>query len=126
MPEAALSGLVRFASKEEGLYGLRRGPQTFASLAAFAAGLAGAILIARRSILRGHWSRGFAWLGLYCYAGVAILRIISEHEVDALFAIPIAGIQAGQAARLGLAALSLIAMAAGRLAPISSPGTGSA
>jgi hypothetical protein len=115
MPEPTLSELARRAFESEGLYGLRREPQVLVSLAAVAAGLVGALLIARRWIWRGRRARGLAWLGLYAYACLALLRIVSEHDIDALLAKPLAGIQSGQAARLAFSALALAALIAGRL-----------
>jgi len=111
MPETAISDLFRRASKSEGLYYFRRAPQILVSLAAIVAGLSGAWFILTRSIKAGRAAKGLAWLGLYAYAGTALLRIISEHDVDALFAESIAGIQAGQAARLCCAILCAVGLA---------------
>jgi hypothetical protein len=113
MPDTAISDLFRRASKSEGLYYFRRRPQVLVSLTVIAVALSGACLILIRSIKAGRTARGTAWLGLYAYAGTALLRIISEHDVDALFAVSVAGIQAGQAARLCCAFLCLSALAIG-------------
>jgi hypothetical protein len=113
MPETAISDLFRRASKSEGLYRLRQGPQILVSLAVIAAGFVGACLIILRSKKAGRAARWPAWLCLCAYAGIAILRIISEHAIDALFAVSVAGIQAGQAARLCCAILCAATLAVG-------------
>ncbi len=105
MPEPAISDLFRSLFRLEGLYSERKGPQILVSFAVLAAGLVGAALIPLSSIKAGRAHRGLAWLCLYAYAGIALLRIVSEHGIDALFALRVAGMQAGQAARLCCALL---------------------
>jgi hypothetical protein len=111
MPETAVSDLFRRASKSEGLYFVRRGPQVLISLAVIAAALGGSCLLLIRSFKAGRAARGFARLGLNAYAGLALLRIISVHAIDALLSVPVVGIQAGQAARICCAVLCAVGLA---------------
>jgi hypothetical protein len=99
----------------EGWYQLRREPQIAISLLALGAGLAGAAVIIARSLAVRRASRGIAALGVYAYACVAILRLVSEHDVDALLSRWVAGVQTGQAARLCCALLCFLALATGAM-----------
>jgi hypothetical protein len=115
LPEAALTAFLRGIFNFEGWYRFRRGPQIAISLLALGAGLAGAAAILARSLAVRRASRGIAALGVYAYACVAILRLVSEHDVDALLSRRIAGVQAGQAARLCCALLCILALAIGAM-----------
>jgi hypothetical protein len=113
MPETVLSELLRTFAGTEGWYVLRVGPQRALALGALAAGLGGAVLILVRSVRERRTARGSAWLGLYAYAGIAFLRVLSQHDTDAFFAHQLSGVQAGQAATSLCAGVALVALALG-------------
>jgi hypothetical protein len=110
LPEEFLARSLRAAAEAGGWY-LRRGRiQLAAVLAALAAGAAIAALIVARG-RTGSFRESLAWLGLHSYACLALLRVVSQHDVDAFLSRAWADVQAGQAARLCFAALSLASVA---------------
>jgi hypothetical protein len=111
MPEELFSAFLRGLSGAEGWYAERRGPQVVLASVVFVAVVAGASTVLVRAVKGKLSSAVLAWLALCLYACLAVLQIESEHDLDALFASPFAGIQIGQAARLFFALLCLAALA---------------
>lgn len=114
LPEASISSFLRRFARYEGLYRMRRGPQLLIDIIVIGLGVFGGVALIARARARRRTASGFAWLGLYAYACIALLRIVSEHYIDAFMCLdlPVLGLQLGQGVRLACAALVLGALIA--------------
>ena len=109
------SGL-RYFAWQDGWYLERRGPQYFISFIVLGIMLVLAIVLFVRS---RRPSLALAWLAISAFWGIALLRVLSLHELDAVLARSLYGFQAGQLVNVVFSLLCLGASAIYTLAPFN-------